>query len=79
MKGNTMNVTNFFVPLALGLVVAGIVYATLAGKSLPLISGPRAALIALLVMGWHVRPGASGRCRASGRWLSPLRDRWSTC
>lgn len=73
MKGNTMNLTNnIIVPLALGLVCAGIVYATLAGKSLPLISGPRAALIALLVLGMAACMGGIGQVGASGRWLSPL-------
>lgn len=73
MKGNTMNITiNILVPLALGVVCAGIVYATLAGKTLPLISGPRAALIALLVLGMAACMGGIGQVGASGRWLSPL-------
>ena len=73
MKGNTMNITiNIIVPLALGLVCAGIVYATLAGKTLPLISSPRAALIALLVVGMAACMGGIGQVGASGRWLSPL-------
>lgn len=73
MKGNTMNLTsNLIVPLALGLVSAGIVYSTLAGKTLPLIAGPRAALIALLVIGMAACMGGIGQVGASGRWTSPL-------
>lgn len=75
MKGNMMttNITsNVLVPLALGLLSAGIVYATLAGKTLPLISGPRAALIALLVIGMAACMGGIGQVGASGRWASPL-------
>jgi hypothetical protein len=73
MKGNTMNLTNnILIPLVLGVVCAGIVYATLAGKTLPLISGPRAALIALLVVGMAACLGGIGQVGASGRWLSPL-------
>lgn len=73
MNGNTMNVSqHLIVPLAVGLLCAGIVYATLAGKTLPLISGPRAALIALLIIGMIACTGGIGQVGASGRWLSPL-------
>jgi hypothetical protein len=73
MKGNTMSITsNLIVPMALGLVCAGIVYSTLAGKALPLISSPRAALIALLVIGMAACMGGIGQVSASGRWASPL-------
>ena len=73
MKGNTMNMTSsLIVPVALSLACAGIVYSTLAGKTLPLISGPRAALIALLVIGMAACMGGIGQVGASGRWASPL-------
>jgi hypothetical protein len=74
MKGNaSMNTTSgIFVPLALGLVIAGIVYATLTGKQLPLISSPRAALIALLIVGLAMCSFGIGQVGASGRWASPL-------
>ena len=73
MKGNTMNFTSsVFVPLVLGLVVAGIVYATLTGRQLPLISGPRAAVIAVLLVGIAMCLPGIGRVAASGRWLSPM-------
>ncbi len=73
MKGNTMNATTqLIVPLALGLICAAVVAATLTGKTLPLISSPRAALIALLVIGMAACTGGIGQVGASGRWLSPL-------
>lgn len=73
MKGKPMNLnlTNqLIVPLALGLASAGVVFAALAGKSLPLISGPRAALIAVLIIGMAACTGGIGQVAASGRWLS---------
>ncbi len=74
MKGNTMNIaSNFLVPLILGLVCAGIIYATLTGRTLPLISGPRAALIALLIVGMAMcYAGGIGQVGVSGHWASPL-------
>lgn len=73
MKGNTMSIaSNFFVPLALSLVCFAIAFVTAAGKALPLISGPRAALIAMLVIGMAACMGGIGQVGASGRWASPL-------
>jgi len=52
MKGKTMNTfSHLILPLLLGLVVAVIVFAAIYEKNLPLISTPRASLIALLVVG----------------------------
>ncbi|MFM8320231.1 MAG: hypothetical protein ACKOC5_04875 [Chloroflexota bacterium] len=59
-------------PLALGLVCAGVTYAVLAGKTLPLISNPRLALVILLVSGMAMCTSGIGRVAASGRWTSPL-------
>ena len=73
MKENSMSIaSNLILPVALGLICAVIVYATLTGKSLPLISNPRSALIALLVVGMAACAGGIGQVGASGRWLSPL-------
>lgn len=74
MKGNTMNLTtNLIAPLALALVCAGIVIASLAGKQLPLISSPRAALVALLLLGMTLCAlGGIGQVGQSGRWASPF-------
>ena len=69
-----MSITSsIIVPLALGILSAVIVFATLAGKPLPMISGPRAALIALLVIGMTMcAAGGIGQVGASGRWGSSL-------
>jgi hypothetical protein len=73
MKGTTMNFTNSVViPLALGLVCAGVVWAALAGKNLPLISSPKAALGVLLVVGLAMCAPGIGQVSASGRWASPV-------
>lgn len=73
MKGNTMNIfTNLTVPMLLGLVVVGIVFAALTGKTLPLIGSPRASLIALLIVGMAMCVSGIGQVGASGRWASPL-------
>ncbi len=73
MKGNTMNTfSNLLMPLFLGVVVAGIVFAALIGKTLPLIGSPRASLVALLVVGMAMCVGGIGQVGASGRWASPL-------
>ena len=72
MKGNIMNLTTaLIVPLGLGIVIAAIVFATLAGKPLPLITGPRPAMIAILVLGFAMCMGGIGQVGASGRWTSP--------
>jgi hypothetical protein len=73
MKGKTMNTfTHFLMPLFLGVLVAGIVYAALSGIVLPLIATPHASLIALLVVGMAMCTGGIGQVGLSGRWASPL-------
>ena len=73
MKGKPMNTfINLLLPLFLAVLVAVIVFAALTGKTLPLISTPRASLIALLVVGMAMCMGGIGQVGASGRWASPL-------
>ena len=73
MKGKSVSITsNLIVPLGLALICAVVVYVSLAGKSLPLVSSPRAALIILLVVGMAACMGGIGQVSASGRWASPL-------
>ncbi|PKO00415.1 MAG: hypothetical protein CVU42_04385 [Chloroflexi bacterium HGW-Chloroflexi-4] len=73
MKGKTMNTfSHLILPLLLGLVVAVIVFAAIYEKNLPLISTPRASLIALLVVGMAMCMGGIGQVGISGRWASPL-------
>ncbi len=73
MRGKTMNITfNFLIPLALGIIAAVIFTAGLTGKELPMISGSRATLIALLVVGSAMCAFGILQVSASGRWASPL-------
>jgi hypothetical protein len=74
MKENTLSNTNSLIlPLILGITAAVVVYAALSGKQLPLIGGPRAALIALLIIGMAMCTlGGIGEVGASGKWASPL-------
>lgn len=73
MKENTLNLTtNLLFPTVLMLVCAGIVFFTLNGRKLPLIDTPRAALIALVVIGMIACTGGIGQVGVSGRWGSPL-------
>ncbi len=70
MKGKTMS--NQMMPIVLGLIAAVIVFATATGRTLPLINSPKAALIALLIVGMAACTGGIGQVGASGRWASPL-------
>jgi hypothetical protein len=74
MKGTMMNgIISFILPLILGLACVGIISATMTGRTLPLIASPRAALIALLIVGMAMCAGGGiGQVGASGRWASPL-------
>jgi peptidoglycan/LPS O-acetylase OafA/YrhL len=73
MKGKTMNITTgVIVPLLLGAISALIVYVTLTGRTLPLIAGPRAGLVALLIVGMAMCTAGIGQVGVSGRWASPL-------
>ncbi len=73
MKTTTITPGNALVlPVVLGIVIAVIAYAALTGKQLPLINGPRAALIAILIVGVAMCMGGIGQVGASGRWASPL-------
>ncbi len=74
MKGKTMSnaTTAILVPLMLGILSAVIVYVSATGRPLPLVATPRAALIALLIVGMAACMGGIGQTAASGRWASPL-------
>lgn len=64
--------SNLLMPLALAVLAAFHVWSTLNGKQLPLISSPRSALIALLVIGMAMCSAGIGQVAASNRWASPL-------
>ena len=73
MKTNTLSISNTLaLPLVLGAAAAVIVYAALTGKQLPLIGSPKAALIALLIVGMAMCTSGIGQVSASGKWTSPL-------
>ena len=60
-------------PIILGLLIAVIAYANLNNRSLPLINSPRAALIAILIIGMTMCAlGGIGQVGASGKWASPF-------
>ena len=73
MKGKTMsNIQNVLIPLVLGVIAAGIIYTHQTGKVLPIITGPRATLIALFIVGFAMCAFGIGQVAASGHWISPL-------
>lgn len=74
MKAMTLPISSaVYLPLILGLVIIGITYAAATGRSLPLIASPRAALIALLIIGMTAcAMGGIGQVAASGKWASPV-------
>ncbi|HVN55131.1 MAG TPA: hypothetical protein VMT46_12435 [Anaerolineaceae bacterium] len=73
MKATTFSTGSALVlPLVLGIIIATITYATLTGKHLPLVNSPRAALVAILIVGLAMCSGGIGQVGASGKWVSPL-------
>lgn len=64
--------TGLILPLLLGAVVAAITFAARGEVRSPITIGPKAGLIAVLVVGFAMCTlGGSGQVAASGRWLSP--------
>jgi hypothetical protein len=74
MKETTLSSVNVLVvPIVLAVLAAGIVYAAVTGKQVPLISSPRSALIGLLVIGFLMcAAGGINQVGVSGKWASPL-------
>lgn len=70
MKTNISNLsTTLFLPILLGLVAIAIIYAALNGRQLPFIGSPRAAIIALLVVGMAMCAlGGIGPVSVRGDW-----------
>jgi hypothetical protein len=59
--------------LLMALLFAGVVFVAVTGKRVPLISNPRGAMIALLVLGMAIcSMGGIGRVAALGEWTHPL-------
>ncbi len=65
-------IPGFLLPFVLVLAAAWITLTVLAGKTLPLINSPRAALWGLLILGMAACSGGIGQVGASNRWASPL-------
>jgi hypothetical protein len=60
-------------PLLLGLIVIAVTYAVITGRQVPLVTGPRAALVILLIVGMTMcATGGISQVGASGNWVSPL-------
>ncbi len=73
MRGNTMsNIQNALVPLVLGVTAVVIFCTHQTGKVLPYISGPRATLIALFIVGFSMCAFGIKQVSTSGHWVSPL-------
>ena len=73
MRGNTMsNTQNVLIPLVLGVIAFGIIYTHQTGKVLPIISGPRATMVSLFIVGFAMCAFGIGQVAASGHWASPL-------
>ncbi len=59
--------------IALGLLAALLVFATLTGRKIPLIGSERSALLVLVLLGMAMcTQGGIGRVAASGAWLHPF-------
>jgi hypothetical protein len=58
--------------IVLGVVAAVLVMATLTGRSLPLVSGERAAFFALVIIGLVMCTLGMGRSIANYGWTSPI-------
>jgi hypothetical protein len=59
-------------PLIMALVLFGLMYVAITGRAIPLIRTPRAAMIAVLIVGMAACTFGIGQVAASGRWLSPV-------
>lgn len=59
--------------LILGLLAAGVIFLTLKGTTLPLLSNPKVSLVVLVVLGMAIcTQGGIGRVAATGQWSHPL-------
>ena len=73
MRGSTMSsIQNIFIPLVLGVIAVGIIYTHQTGKALPMISGSRASLVALFIVGFAMCAFGIKQVSTSGHWNSPM-------
>lgn len=73
MKGNSVPVVGINpTTIILGILAAGLVFAVLTGRRLPLITNERVALIVLVVLGMAMCTNGIGRVAAANAWAQPL-------
>ena len=73
MKENIVPVTSINpTTIILGILAAGLVFAVLTGRRVPLISSERVALIVLVVLGMAMCANGIGRVAAANTWAHPL-------
>jgi uncharacterized membrane protein len=73
MKTNAISSTgSSTTTILLGILAAALVFAVLTGRKVPLISGERAALIVLVVIGMAMCANGIGRVAAAGAWAHPF-------
>lgn len=73
MKANAISSTgSSTTTILLGILAAALVFALLTGRKVPLISGERAGLIVLVVIGMAMCTNGIGRVAAAGAWTHPL-------
>jgi hypothetical protein len=69
MKENIVPVTSINpTTIILGILAAGLVFAVLTGRRVPLISSERVALIVLVVLGMAMCTNGIGRVAAANAW-----------
>lgn len=72
MKANAISSGGSMTTILLGILAAGLVFAVLTGRKVPLIASERAALIVLVVIGMAMCTSGIGRVAAAGAWTHPL-------
>lgn len=58
--------------ILLALLIVAVVFITVTGKKVPVLSNPRAAMVAVLVLGMAMCTNGIGRVAAFQQWAHPL-------
>lgn len=73
MKTTTLSTGGSSLPfIVLGVLAAGLVFATLTDRKVPLLGSDRSVLAALLILGMAICSQGIGRVAAAGAWTHPL-------
>lgn len=73
MKTNQFSVgVNILISIGLAILAALLVFGVLTSRKIPMISGDRAALLVLFVIGFAMCGLGISRISASGQWVHPL-------